>query len=1156
MSIVIATLEENNCVSIFADRRIVVENKEKTYMNIGEIQKIDKLSDTILCGITGDAQWGISLAQELKKHQNRPASELIQIIENFDISFNDHSTFILGGKYDDGKLFYYGFTTENKKGGTNFATNALIATSPIEYLNNCGDFFILRSPAKSISSLHELNKLSSFDIARKFDQIFRNIDEQESIYLASPDLHKELIKWLQIPLENSNKLNSPILQTLYKYTIRKSFRCTPYGNFAGVSVGDVTEATTNLAINTLNYIHKKHTRLDMNYVCEIYNFLILKNPNLKRKLKYSLNTTIYKYDDSYRYYEYHLKNKNRQYYLVSVKSNNYLEKVIEVAKEKTAYDELIRTVENKKITKEQSENFINTLIKNQVLVSELEPTITGEEYFDFLLKRLRELNLTEDLQHLENVKRNLEDTTENLDKYLNINNIISEKFVKTSSKDLIQQDISLQYANNNINKEVLSDFVSSFEELVPLNQNRESKNLKDFKKKFIARYEDQSIPLLEVIDSESGIGYDTTGSSHTPFINGVFPTGRESIPTIQLNKKQKLANDIYEKSIISNKTSYTLNADELRGLKNVVSYDEIPVTFYAIGNVYTDNQSEYKFLNNGCGGTSGINLMTRFTHSNNVLSEKIKSIIKYENENQTENALFAEIVHLPESRVGNILQRTKLRNYEIPVLTNVTSNDDNTIRLSDIFISVKNNRICLFSKQLNKEIIPRLSTAHNYALGISIYKFLAEIQSQSSFEINWSWGYLKNKFFLPRVEYKNIILSRATWNISEQVSSKFKAAINSGKTHIFRKSHNIPDRVCLCQGDNELLLDFNSELSIQVLSGYLKKGDVILKEYLGDSFSLITNDENNHSYNNEIIIPIKNTSYKTNKTKIPVNTSVRRTFPFGSEWTYLKIYLGSKQADKIISQQIIPLIKNINNRITKWFFIRYRDPDNHIRLRLYHPGISAEQFSRILTEVQNTFNPILYNGSITNIQYDTYKRELERYGESTIDDIESIFHADSAAVMKFLNLIEGDEGERYRWLFAIKGVDYLLNDFDLNLEEKIKITSNIYDSFFKEFNGDKSLTIQLNNRFRSDRELLETFFMMEKYPIEEQEAIDLLDERSQAIKNILQNSSHSQSIKDKLPSILHMFLNRVFINNQRLHELITYHYINKLYLTVKHKYGK
>lgn len=142
MSIVIATLEENKSVNIFADRRLVTENKGNTYMETAEIQKIYELSDTISCGMTGDAQWGISLAQELIKHHDKPASELIHIIENFDLSFIDHSTFILGGKYDDGKLFYYGFKTENKTGFINFFTNCLMATSPIDYLNNCVEFFL------------------------------------------------------------------------------------------------------------------------------------------------------------------------------------------------------------------------------------------------------------------------------------------------------------------------------------------------------------------------------------------------------------------------------------------------------------------------------------------------------------------------------------------------------------------------------------------------------------------------------------------------------------------------------------------------------------------------------------------------------------------------------------------------------------------------------------------------------------------------------------------------------------------------------------------------------------------------------------------------------------------------------------------------------
>ncbi|MDM1299787.1 hypothetical protein HXZ94_14920 [Empedobacter falsenii] len=142
MSIVIVTLEENNCVNLFADRRLVKENIKSNSFTEDEIQKIFELTDTISCGMTGDAAWGVALANQLINYQDKPASELIQIIENFDVKFNDHSTFILAGKYDDGKLFYYGFKTENRTGVINFLTNELMATSPIEYLNNCVNFYL------------------------------------------------------------------------------------------------------------------------------------------------------------------------------------------------------------------------------------------------------------------------------------------------------------------------------------------------------------------------------------------------------------------------------------------------------------------------------------------------------------------------------------------------------------------------------------------------------------------------------------------------------------------------------------------------------------------------------------------------------------------------------------------------------------------------------------------------------------------------------------------------------------------------------------------------------------------------------------------------------------------------------------------------------
>ena len=90
----------------------------------------------------------------------------------------------------------------------------------------------------------------------------------------------------------------------------------------------------------------------------------------------------------------------------------------------------------------------------------------------------------------------------------------------------------------------------------------------------------------------------------------------------------------------------------------------------------------------------------------------------------------AEIAHVPEVRTGNILSRPHLREYEISYLTNTTLDDDHVIPVNDLMVSVSNNRVVLRSKRLKKEIVPRLTTAHNFSKGTPVYRFLCELQNQ------------------------------------------------------------------------------------------------------------------------------------------------------------------------------------------------------------------------------------------------------------------------------------------------------------------------------------------------------------------------------------------------------------------------------------------
>lgn len=142
MSIVIATLEQNKVINIFGDQRMVEEDISGSNYKIHEIQKVFKLSDTILFGMTGDAEWGHLLANEISKDQDKLPSQLIQTIKKFNITPKEHSTFILGGKYDDGDLFLFGYRTIGDELFYKNESECIIASPTLELSNACADLYL------------------------------------------------------------------------------------------------------------------------------------------------------------------------------------------------------------------------------------------------------------------------------------------------------------------------------------------------------------------------------------------------------------------------------------------------------------------------------------------------------------------------------------------------------------------------------------------------------------------------------------------------------------------------------------------------------------------------------------------------------------------------------------------------------------------------------------------------------------------------------------------------------------------------------------------------------------------------------------------------------------------------------------------------------
>lgn len=142
MSIVIAFLEANHRVGIFADRKRVYSYRDGTIHSSDEVFKVYSISDTIACGITGDFKWGIALKDELLNYATDSASELIKRIKNSPKPINVESTFTLIGMYDNKLPFIFGYKTLGESLFKLNETECSIATSPEQYLENCSNYFI------------------------------------------------------------------------------------------------------------------------------------------------------------------------------------------------------------------------------------------------------------------------------------------------------------------------------------------------------------------------------------------------------------------------------------------------------------------------------------------------------------------------------------------------------------------------------------------------------------------------------------------------------------------------------------------------------------------------------------------------------------------------------------------------------------------------------------------------------------------------------------------------------------------------------------------------------------------------------------------------------------------------------------------------------
>ncbi|QTD36728.1 lantibiotic dehydratase family protein [Polaribacter batillariae] len=569
--------------------------------------------------------------------------------------------------------------------------------------------YCVRTPLFPISFQNNFRIISD----KELKGVVLNPVFREALYLASPELFNQIVKWEKGKIKANKKIEK-LQFAILKYLIRISARCTPFGLFASCGVGEFGLETTIQLNKKQNY--KRATRFDTTFLNQLFQEL-LKNKIIRENVLFYSNTSIYKIGEHYRYVEYSLEKKRRSYSLEGLVYSEYLETILKEAKNGKTVLELSNLLVDDEITKEEAIGFIEDLIDNQILVSELEITVTGEDYFKSLITRIQQIpeastiqkqlsNLQQQLHHLDLKIGNQTDDYKEI--IFNAKSLVPDLDIKY----LFQTDTFTSFKSNTLNKDIKKQLKKAFILFNKMTLPTANKNIEQFKRDFLKRFKQSEVSLNLALDTETGIGYGDKREDSNNLLEGLVSIGN--------NKRYKHViwtdvDTILQKKLVNvtQNRAYTISLTEKDFKELPTSWHDLPETLSSIIEIYKIKNKETIFIKN-IGGASATYLLGRFGQCNKEISETIHKIAKVE-ETINSDKILAEIIHLPEARTGNILQRPSFREYEIPYLGKSSVLPEYQISIEDILVSVKNDTIILRSKKLDKEILPRLGNAHNYS---------------------------------------------------------------------------------------------------------------------------------------------------------------------------------------------------------------------------------------------------------------------------------------------------------------------------------------------------------------------------------------------------------------------------------------------------------
>ena len=987
------------------------------------------------------------------------------------------------------------------------------------------DKFIVRNPMFKIKDIYNFEKI--IDVFRE-NEIFR-----QGILLASNSLYEMAEKYDMLNDNDKKKVD----KALKNYYLRSCSRTIPFGLFGTVGFGNF--CADNRDNNRVIKI-KTNIKVDSDWLLKVIS-KIEKDIDCNSKIRIIKNNTIkISNEDIRNYYLIKSNNCSEKINNISIKKSNPIELILKYTEDYIEIKELIFKLRN--IYKDIDDNIILDLIKNlidkDIVISELKPPINVGSSLEYVIDILEKSNEGENFRKLDRIKNLIDDANREYMKMHEdqIKNIIYEMKNIQESKEYLQINSIREGTMINISleqKEIFKEFISLFYLLTPPSSFGDY--IDEYKSRFISKYESyQEVNLLELIDEEMGIGYPKEYAKNS--FSSIYKYNNEII--------WEFLNDKYEESLLFNQDHIEITLNELHNLNLKKDYDLelLPDMefFFTIGKE-KNNENVYYL------GPNPYNIKSQFScykYKSLFPKKELEIFNQYKNEIY-ENCYNRNCEHVnincifDNYKANNISQNSEILDYEINLSTNSIIDKDNRIGLDDIWVGIRNNRFYLKSKKMKKIIIPHLNSNVNYDILPRVLKLLMYISMDGYLDLSECalFSLFEKKVYVPRVQFKNIVISQAMWNIRKRFFSKKELSNLESfvkKFNELAQKYNIPRMVYFMEEGSKLIIDISNNNDLELLYKKIKKDSI-------DKIKLIEIEERldclENKYINEIVIQcqrekVHNSNFMEDL-KLPIISASNdvKINKARDEWIFYKLYVPINRQNEFIKLNLRRLIDSLERKklIEKNFFIRYADPENHIRLRLK---------SNYKYEVMKVVDEFLKDKKyIKKKAQEEYIREVERYGnEETIEFAESYFQANSELVFELLD----SNYKNINYILTLILIRYLKHA-DITADDAYTIFDNVtnkenYKVEFNKLRRDILKNVNINNNF-FEANISDLDNKLIKRIIDDENSFRRYFEQlhMEEGKNKLFNDK-----TDILLSLIHMFCNRLFgINRKREVEILT-----------------